>query len=204
VLAFAPAPPDDLRLLPAGIGACALGQLLRAWVLGTVPHGTSGQDPYLEAVSLNTTGPYAHVRNPLYLGNFFICLGLALFAENAWAALLGLGFFALQYAFIVPAEEHFLLERFGPAFEAYRTHVPRWAWRFRVDAPSAAVRFDWRRALKKEHNPLCAWGTGLIGLLAFRTRYSVHALEFLASSELALLVLFLAVKGWKRRWWLAT
>jgi len=202
VLALVPASPSA-ALLGFGLFCCALGQGLRAWVLGSVPHGTSGQDAYLEAVSLNTHGPYAHVRNPLYLGNFLICAGLALAAANPLAAAIGLGFFALEYAFIVPAEEQFLAERFGAGFARYRAEVPRWLWRLRAAAAPGPVRFDWRRALRKEHNPLCAWGSGLLGLLALQAHGSPRSLAVLGGLELALLVGFVAVKGWKRRWWLA-
>ncbi|MBS2026976.1 MAG: isoprenylcysteine carboxylmethyltransferase family protein [Deltaproteobacteria bacterium] len=214
LLAFVPGPaptPAMERVLVAlGLLACALGQALRAWVLGLVQAGTSGQNDYLEAVHLNTAGPYAHVRNPLYVGNFLICLGLALAAGNLWAALLGLGFFAFEYAFIVPAEEGFLRERFGAAYDAYCAAVPRWLWRL-TPAPSSQTlpaTFDWRRALKKEHNPFCAWASGMLVLVGLRAWMQHRAeamptLAILAATELALLLAYVGVKGWKRRWWLA-
>ena len=215
LLALAPGPAAspsmELALLGLGLLACVVGQALRAWVLGLVQAGTSGQNDYLEAVALNTAGPYSHVRNPLYVGNFLICLGLALAAGNLWAALLGLGFFAFEYAFIVPAEEGFLRERFGGAYDAYCAAVPRWLWQF-TPAPSTtqtlSTTFDWRRALKKEHNPFCAWASGMLVLLGLHAwiRHGSDALPtltLLAVTELALLLAYVGVKGWKRRWWLA-
>src|SRR3979409_1726823 len=65
-----------------GLALCVAGQALRAWVLGQVPDGTSGQNEKLIATSLNTSGPYAHTRNPLYLGNLGITLGLCLVAHE--------------------------------------------------------------------------------------------------------------------------
>ncbi len=66
----------------AGVGLCAAGQALRAWVLGQVPDGTSGQNERLIATELNTSGPYARTRNPLYLGNLLITLGLCVVAHE--------------------------------------------------------------------------------------------------------------------------
>src|SRR4051794_3045895 len=51
-----------------GFALCIAGQALRVWVLGVVPDGTSGQNERLIAIDLNTAGPYALTRNPLYLG----------------------------------------------------------------------------------------------------------------------------------------
>jgi protein-S-isoprenylcysteine O-methyltransferase Ste14 len=210
---------DRLEVPPGGISAepwwllggllsCLLGQALRVWVLGQVQNGTSGQNDYLEAVALNTAGPYAHVRNPLYVGNFLICLGLAAAAGNVWAGALGLGFFVFEYAFIVPAEEGFLRERFGAAYDAYCRSVPRWFWRLRAanDLPLSS-HFDWQRALKKEHNPFAAWASGLLVLVGLKVyvREGIQAentLWSLLAIEAALLLVYAGVKGWKRGWWL--
>ena len=105
--------------LAAGLALCALGQALRAWVLGQVPDGTSGQNEKLIATSLNTEGPYALTRNPLYLGNLCITLGLCLLAHDVWLLLLAALLFWLQYRPIIAAEEEFLRSRFGARYDAW-------------------------------------------------------------------------------------
>src|SRR5438067_12620682 len=81
----------------AGLALCVLGQALRAWVLGQVPDGTSGQNEKLIATQLNTAGPYALTRNPLYLGNLGITLGLCLVAHS-WVLCAAVAvLFAVQY-----------------------------------------------------------------------------------------------------------
>ncbi|HYZ89593.1 MAG TPA: isoprenylcysteine carboxylmethyltransferase family protein [Myxococcales bacterium] len=195
-----------------GIASCAAGQALRAWVLGEVPDGTSGQNQRLIATGLNTTGPYARTRNPLYLGNFLITLGLCLAAHDVALLLLVGVLFAVQYRAIVAAEERFLHERFGSQFDEYRLRVPRFWPRLGVrDAADSAQPWSWRRALRKEHNPFAAWATVFVALLAsdqiVRARaagappslrgYGLipHVVAFAAVA-----VAWLCVKGWKHRW----
>ena len=102
------------------------GAALRFAVTGAVPEGTSGQNDRLEAVVLNTRGPYAWVRNPLYVGNLGLVLGLLCVANDPWVWGIGLGFFFFEYAFIIRAEEAFLRTRFTHAFDDYCAKVPRW------------------------------------------------------------------------------
>ena len=86
---------------------------------------------HLEAPALVTAGPYAYVRNPLYVGNFITAAGFA-FAftgKNSLAARLGLlglslGTMAAVYATIIPHEEQFLRSEFGAEFDRYCERVP--------------------------------------------------------------------------------
>jgi len=198
-------PEVDAWLNGVGLAAAAAGQALRFYTLGQVPEGTSGQGSALEARTLNTQGPYAWVRNPLYLGNLGICLGLMFVAHDAWVYALGLAFFFGEYFFIIRAEEDFLSQQFAGAYAAYQARVPRWVPR-RPSGPTEPLRsgFDWRRALYKEHNPFAAWGSGALVLLAWeraaRGELSSAWLAVLAGMEIAVLVVFLGVKAAKHRW----
>jgi len=182
--------------LAAGLALCALGQALRAWVLGQVPDGTSGQNEKLIATSLNTEGPYALTRNPLYLGNLCITLGLCLLAHDVWLLLLAALLFWLQYRPIIAAEEEFLRSRFGARYDAWCARVPRF-WP-RPGPLRSARPWDFRRVLRKEHNPAAAWVALAIVLVA-----SDHLREPLLPYALglaAVAVLWLSAKGWKHRW----
>ena len=180
----------------AGLGLCLAGQALRAWVLGQVPDGTSGQNEKLIATSLNTEGPYALTRNPLYLGNLGIALGLCLMAHDLWLLSIVALLFAVQYRAIIAAEERFLRDRFGAEYDAWSARVPRF-WP-RLGAAASTRPWDFRRALRKEHNPAAAW-IALALVLAVRDHPAGPIWPY--ASELgAVVALWLAVKGWKHRW----
>jgi protein-S-isoprenylcysteine O-methyltransferase Ste14 len=73
---------------------------------------------------LTRTGPYAHLRNPLYLGSMLMAFGFAV-ALLSWAVALVLAVgFALIYIPVIASEERFLRVTF-PEFEAYCRSVPR-------------------------------------------------------------------------------
>jgi len=184
--------------LVAGLALCVLGQALRAWVLGQVPDGTSGQNEKLIATQLNTAGPYALTRNPLYLGNLLITLGLCLVAHS-WILLAAVAaLFALQYRAIIAAEEEFLRSQFGAAFDEWCARVPRF-WP-RLSASAGAPRpWDWRRALKKEHNPAASWMTIALALVTIDHLRRGPLLGYAAALGV-IVVLWLAVKSWKHGW----
>jgi protein-S-isoprenylcysteine O-methyltransferase Ste14 len=182
--------------LAAGLLFCVLGQALRAWTLGQVPDGTSGQNEKLIAVSLNTGGPYDLTRNPLYLGNLGITLGLCLVAHSWILLAIAAALFAVQYRAIIAAEEDFLRSQFGAEFDAYRARVPRF-WP-RLGALRSSRPWDWRRALRKEHNPAAAWIALIVALKAADAR--LHPLWPYAAALALTLVAWLSIKGWKHRW----
>ncbi|MFL5310237.1 MAG: methyltransferase family protein [Myxococcales bacterium] len=193
-----------------GVALCAAGQALRAWVLGQVPDGTSGQNERLIATELNTSGPYARTRNPLYLGNLLITIGLCVVAHDSILLAVVAILFAAQYRAIIAAEEHFLGGRFGTRFHEYRARVPRFLPRLRAAGPQGGP-WSWRRALRKEHNPLAAWAALVVLLLAsdqvVRARAAgapatLRAYGLLPHAALlfGIVVTWLAVKGWKHRW----
>jgi len=180
--------------LAGGLALCFAGQTLRAWVLGFVRDGTSGQNEKLIAVALNTEGPYSLMRNPLYLGNFGICLGLCMIAHDPWLISLVVTLFTLQYWFIIAAEEDFLRGRFGADFDVYCARVPRF-WPRLAKTPSK--RWDWKRIIRKEHNPFAAWLALAVVLL-----WLDHRAETLAYMiALGVIVIaWLAAKAWKHHW----
>jgi protein-S-isoprenylcysteine O-methyltransferase Ste14 len=112
-----------------GLPIAIAGELLRCWAVGY--SGVTTRGDAVEAPKLVSAGPYAYVRNPLYLGNFVTAAGFALAftGKNSGAARAALVAGALGamigvYSIIVPHEERFLRQEFGEAFERYCERVP--------------------------------------------------------------------------------
>ncbi len=98
------------------------GQLLRFWAAGTIGRYRGEQ---VGALRLVTWGPYAFVRNPLYLGNALIGLGWAIMAHTFGAVGIFLLAFGVLYGgAIIPHEEAFLEQKFGTTYQAYRSATP--------------------------------------------------------------------------------
>jgi protein-S-isoprenylcysteine O-methyltransferase Ste14 len=100
--------------LASGIALAAFGLIIRAVASGHVRKNET----------LTTTGPYAYVRNPLYLGSVITAAGFTIAARSSWIALAMVLIFLLVYLPVIRAEETFLRQRF-PQFGEYAEHVPR-------------------------------------------------------------------------------
>jgi protein-S-isoprenylcysteine O-methyltransferase Ste14 len=142
----------DLRWEAVCIAVSMAGLALRAYTVGPAAAGTSGRVTRAqEARTLNVTGSYSVVRNPLYLGNFLMWLGIAMFTHRWETVLIFVLAFWLYYERIVVAEESFLDRRFGEQFRRWAAvtpaFVPRLAAFRRPELP-----FSWRLVLRREHS----------------------------------------------------
>jgi protein-S-isoprenylcysteine O-methyltransferase Ste14 len=150
-------------------GACviALGAALRSWGAGHL----------VKTAELTTTGPYAHLRHPLYLGTLLAGSGVALMAGGVWAlgvlALFVPWFFGSYFPRKERTESARLREIYGEAFSRYRDAVPalwpRWtAWRPEAAGAKDAARWSFERY--SDNNEL---GT-LLGLVALVAVFGVR------------------------------
>ena len=115
-------------------------------------------------------GPFQWVRNPLYVGNFFIAFGFSLFSGKLWFVLLMVIAFAVQYYFIVLYEETRLAEVFGEEYLDYQTRVPAWVPR-RIPPLE-----DWKapgdgytKSIKSERRTFMSIGAMFLVLLLFQS-----------------------------------
>jgi protein-S-isoprenylcysteine O-methyltransferase Ste14 len=116
--------------IATGLPLAFAGEVVRMWAVGY--SGVTTRGAAVTAPALVTAGPYAYVRNPLYVGNFLTAAGFALaFTGKNSApvrlALVGGSLAAMfgVYAVIVPHEEAYLRNTFGRAFDDYCARVPR-------------------------------------------------------------------------------
>ncbi len=118
---FFVAQPNVLTFL-CGLPFVLLGQGIRFWGAGSI---CRYRGEVVQAEQLVTWGPFAWLRNPLYLGNGLIGLGWSLMAGMPLILVLYALFFVLLYpGIIIPHEENFLQRTFGDAYSRYRERTP--------------------------------------------------------------------------------
>jgi protein-S-isoprenylcysteine O-methyltransferase Ste14 len=110
----------------AGFAIAFLGEMIRLWGVswaGSETRTTSTAGGTFLIIS----GPFAHVRNPLYVGNILMYTGLGImsFAVFPWLQIAGLVFFTVQYLSIIKGEEAHLSKTFGDNYQNYLKNVPR-------------------------------------------------------------------------------
>ena len=140
------------------------GLVIRWFVVGRASPGTSGRNVSEQrADSLNTTGLYSVVRHPLYLGNFLALIGIALLPMVWWLVLLvGLAYW-LYIERIMAAEEKFIGDKFGAAFDEWAEKTPAFLPRLSLWQPSDRP-FSFRTVLKREYNGVLAIASGFLVL----------------------------------------
>src|SRR5712671_6633118 len=111
-------------LVGAGAILVALGEAIRLW--GVRHIGAISRTRSDRLGPLVAAGPFAFVRNPLYLGNIALWVGFALIARLVWLAPVALVLLGAEYHAIVGWEESLLEARLGDAYRQYAARVPRW------------------------------------------------------------------------------
>ena len=116
--------PPSTGLIASGVAVTMLGEMLRLW--GVHHIGAISRTRTDRLGPLVDSGPFARLRNPLYVGNIAIWVGFALTARLVWLAPIILALLGLEYHAIVRWEEHLLESRLGSAYRDYAARVPRW------------------------------------------------------------------------------
>lgn len=162
--------PVGRRSVPAlwsGVVLVAAGEALRLWAVHHI--GVISRTRSDRLGPLISTGPFGHVRNPLYLGNIALWLGFTISGGLLWLVPTVLGVLALEYHAIVRWEEGLLSARMGAPYRRYLAVVPRWipSWRRTVDldsdtrlAPGQTATYSWRDTVLSERSTLVAVALG--------------------------------------------
>lgn len=82
--------------------------------------------PHRRSSHLVTSGPFAWSRNPIYLGNTVLMIGIGLLAGSGWFVLFGLAAAIIVTELAIKREERHLAALFGEEYERYRRRVRRW------------------------------------------------------------------------------
>jgi protein-S-isoprenylcysteine O-methyltransferase Ste14 len=148
----------DLWLDLVGILVAAAGQALRITVIGYRYIVRGGKNRKVHAEDLVTEGIFGLARNPLYVGNILVLFGIFIIWNAPLLYLIGVPFTLVGYMAIVAAEEAFLRDKFGAAYNEYCRTTNRWIPDFRK-APDVlrGIPFNWRRVLLREYGSWTAW-----------------------------------------------
>lgn len=149
-------------LFGASVFLSIIGQIIRSIAIAKSAKQTSGRNTWgHEAKALNTTGIYSTVRHPLYLGNFFIWIGIVCFIGNPWFLVIATLLFWLYYERIMFSEEVFLEEEFGDEYVMWSLITPAFipSWK---NYRKSNVSFSMKTLLRREYPGISA---AIIGFL---------------------------------------
>jgi protein-S-isoprenylcysteine O-methyltransferase Ste14 len=149
-----------------GLLVTCTGQLIRGLTIGLayIIRGGKEGKPYAEG--LVTEGIFNHCRNPLYVGNILMLLGVGILANSLLYVAVFIPLFLFIYQAIVLAEENFLRGKFGPGFDTYCSKVNRWWPNLKgFGSTLGSMHFNWRRWILKEHTTQFIWLVGIVLLL---------------------------------------
>ena len=117
---------DDVAARTIGLTIGGAGIALLIWAILTLRrHGTTVL-PDVGATALVTDGPYWRYRNPIYLADAMILLGIAELTKNVWFVLAAAVFAGLVTWLAILPEERHLERRFGKAYLDYKVKSRRW------------------------------------------------------------------------------
>lgn len=139
-----------------------LGFLVRAYTIATTPGGTSGRNTKEQIADfLNSTGIYSLLRHPLYLGNYLMWIGIALFTFNIYFVIIVSLLYWLYYERIMFAEERFLEKKFGQAYFDWSSTKSVFLPRFSSYVKSS-IPFSFKSILRREYSGVLATVIGFV------------------------------------------
>lgn len=173
---FVPSPPlfsgkllgSDFYIWPIVLGLVitCLGQAIRGATIGLAYIVRGGKEGKPYADGLVTEGIFSHCRNPLYVGNILMLLGVGILANSLIYVAVMMPIFLFIYQAIVLAEENFLRSKFGPGYNEYCRNVNRWIPKLSgLKKTFSGMHFNWKRWILREHTTQFIWLCGIALLL---------------------------------------
>jgi protein-S-isoprenylcysteine O-methyltransferase Ste14 len=147
--------------LAVGLPLALVGEAVRIWASGHIE----------KTKRLATGGPYAHTRNPLYVGSVLLGLGLAVASASPWVVLAVAAYFAAFYPWVMREEAGFLARKFPVEYEQWASAVPLFIPQLGAAGPRAS-RFAWARVRMNRE-----WRTALALPLAVALLYARRAVQ---------------------------
>jgi len=196
---------DYMLIFFVGLAVAITGQLVRMLTIGLVYIIRGGRNRRIYAKGLVTDGLFSHCRNPMYVGNILLIVGMSILSNSLYAVLVMIPLFLFIYQAITLAEENFLRGKFGSGFDDYCAKVNRWLPKLRgIGRTFRENSFDLKKVFYKEYNSTFLWMMGATLLLAYNTHWFKEKLSlnndgrcFLFAIAL-LLLLYFTVRFFKK------
>jgi protein-S-isoprenylcysteine O-methyltransferase Ste14 len=138
------------------LGVALIGLIVRILSVGYAQKNTSGRNTEQQVADhLNTSGMYSIMRHPLYVGNFFMWLGVAMLTGHTWFIIAFVLAYWIYYERIMYAEEVFIARKFGPKFTEWASKTP-------AVLPAVTqwhnpdLKFSLKKVLRQEKNGFAA------------------------------------------------
>lgn len=135
-----------------GAVAALIGAVLRVWGVAYLGYGVV-HDGDMQGRGVMAAGPYRYMRNPLYVGGWFMLLAFSLLMPPS-GALFAIVLITIQFLRLILGEEAFLAAKLGEPYREYLRAVPRIVPRLRSNLPAAPAKPHWLVALGTEINPI--------------------------------------------------
>lgn len=162
-------PELDRLIVLLGVAIAFAGQIFRFTVIGFAYIKRGGKEGKVYADDLVIQGFYAHVRNPMYVGNFLITVGIGIVYGSPWIYFVVIPFFTFVYLSIVTAEENYLRQKFGAQYEHYENTVNRFIPNFQgIQDTLKDFKYDWKKALRKEYGTVFGTMAGILLILIWK------------------------------------
>lgn len=187
----------------------ASGLLLRAMVIGYAYIKRGGMQKKVYAENLVTEGIFSTCRNPLYVGNVLICIGIFMMHGSLLVMALGIPVYLFIYQCIIYAEEHYLRDKFGAGYDAYCKDTPRWIPNLsKIPEAVKGMKFNYKRVILKDYTTIA----NTIILLAVTELYEYYSVDvaihsqgyitFLYAAIASSILMVICVRTAKKKHWL--
>lgn len=144
-----------------------IGELIRFW--GVCYIGSESRTTgTVGGTQLLINGPFAYVRNPLYLGNILIYMGIGIMSNALFPYLLIIAFvfFIFQYYMIILEEEKYLESKFSEEYSEYRKNVRRFFPKLKPYSQNKnKFKLDFSRGMSSERRTLQGFTISIIILI---------------------------------------
>ena len=171
-------------VIVAGALAAFLGALFRVWGAAYLGYSTV-HHAEMQAGTVMAAGPYRYVRNPLYIGGWFMMAAISLMMPPS-GALFTMVLVSVFYLRLILGEEAFLATQQGEPYRTYLRAVPRLIPRLRSRLPRTSAQPHWFVALLTEINPIGIFFT--LAVLSWRYDNLLMIKSILVSFGLSLII----------------